>query len=236
MRCASCGADNPEGAALCQDCGAVLSPSPFVTPTSAVKPLGPVISDAVAERLETIDHIATQASPDSPPDSSHTMLFDDLVGSEDDEIEATSDVDEGAVCNKASETSDTVAPEVQEKEEVSTTSKPESEESLLSCQIVLKEQNGAAYEILLTSKHLIEVIGRDIRSVDLPIEDERISRIHCQLIFSPVDSTVSVEDLGSTNGTRVNGQRIEGAQQLQERDVLRIGHTELVVSLPKQQD
>jgi len=38
---------------------------------------------------------------------------------------------------------------------------------------------------------------------------------------------VWVVDLGSTNGTLVNDERIEGRRRLREGDVVRIGHTEL---------
>jgi pSer/pThr/pTyr-binding forkhead associated (FHA) protein len=38
-----------------------------------------------------------------------------------------------------------------------------------------------------------------------------------------------VEDLGSTNGTFVNGSKIEARTRLRSGDVLRIGQTELRV-------
>ncbi|MGL6278542.1 MAG: FHA domain-containing protein [Gaiella sp.] len=38
-----------------------------------------------------------------------------------------------------------------------------------------------------------------------------------------------LEDAGSTNGTFVNGSRIDGWRLLQPGDVVRIGHTDLVV-------
>lgn len=38
---------------------------------------------------------------------------------------------------------------------------------------------------------------------------------------------VWVQDLGSTNGTYVNGTRIEGAHRLEPGDVLRVGETDL---------
>jgi len=236
MRCTSCGTDNPEGATFCQGCGAAISSqSPYVIPRSAARPTTPVISPAVAERLETIDNITAQATSENPSDSSHTMLFDDFVGNEDEEIAGDVD-DDGAVCSKVSEMSDVAAPEEQEKGEESATTEPEPEEPMLGCRVVLTELSGTEYEISLTAGRSAEVIGRDARSVDLPIEDERVSRIHCQLIFNQDDLMVSVEDLGSTNGTRINGAKIEGAQQLHEGDVLRIGHTELTVSLPEQQE
>jgi hypothetical protein len=39
-----------------------------------------------------------------------------------------------------------------------------------------------------------------------------------------------VEDLGSTNGTFVNGARVSTARKLQDGDVLRVGQTDLRVS------
>jgi pSer/pThr/pTyr-binding forkhead associated (FHA) protein len=38
---------------------------------------------------------------------------------------------------------------------------------------------------------------------------------------------VWVVDLGSTNGTYVNDERIEGRRRLSGGDIVRIGHTEL---------
>jgi pSer/pThr/pTyr-binding forkhead associated (FHA) protein len=38
-----------------------------------------------------------------------------------------------------------------------------------------------------------------------------------------------VEDAGSTNGTFVNGARVTSARLLQPGDVIRIGHTDLLV-------
>ncbi|MBV8258691.1 MAG: FHA domain-containing protein, partial [Actinobacteria bacterium] len=38
---------------------------------------------------------------------------------------------------------------------------------------------------------------------------------------------VWVQDLGSTNGTYVNGARLEGARKLSPGDVLRVGETDL---------
>lgn len=59
--------------------------------------------------------------------------------------------------------------------------------------------------------------------VDAPL----VSRIHCRLGVTP-DGRLLVEDLGSTNGTFVNGRRVERAL-LAPGDTLRIGRAELVV-------
>ena len=57
-------------------------------------------------------------------------------------------------------------------------------------------------------------------------EDDEISSRHCRLRLS-ADRRLLVEDLGSKNGTRVNGIPIQAAHPLAEGDVLGIGQTEL---------
>lgn len=65
-------------------------------------------------------------------------------------------------------------------------------------------------------------IGRD-SSAGIVIDDPEASRRHASL--SVEGDTITVEDLGSTNGTFVNGQRISAAQTLTASDKLRIGTT-----------
>jgi pSer/pThr/pTyr-binding forkhead associated (FHA) protein/uncharacterized RDD family membrane protein YckC len=66
------------------------------------------------------------------------------------------------------------------------------------------------------------IVGRD-QSAGIVIDDPESSRRHASL--SVEGSTVTVEDLGSTNGTFVNGQRISSPQTLSGADKLRIGTT-----------
>lgn len=54
-----------------------------------------------------------------------------------------------------------------------------------------------------------------------------VSRCHCRL--AATDDRLEVEDLGSTNGTFVNGRRIVRAT-LSVGDSLRVGRVEFVVS------
>lgn len=68
------------------------------------------------------------------------------------------------------------------------------------------------------------VLGRDAES-DLVIEDEKASRSHAQIRPSPRGWIV--EDLDSTNGTRVNGFRTS-AQLLLNGDRVTMGRTEFV--------
>jgi pSer/pThr/pTyr-binding forkhead associated (FHA) protein len=70
------------------------------------------------------------------------------------------------------------------------------------------------------------VVGRS--EADLTIEDPQLSRRHAMLAPGP-GGTVVVTDLGSTNGTWVNGTRVAGPATLAPGDRLRMGDAELVV-------
>jgi transcriptional regulator with GAF, ATPase, and Fis domain len=61
---------------------------------------------------------------------------------------------------------------------------------------------------------------------DLVLADDTVSRAHCELSRS--DAGIKVRDLGSTNGTRVQGARISEAI-VQPGTVLRVGEVELAL-------
>jgi pSer/pThr/pTyr-binding forkhead associated (FHA) protein len=65
------------------------------------------------------------------------------------------------------------------------------------------------------------------RQGTLVIDDEFASGHHAR--FHVAHELWYVEDLGSTNGTWLNGRRILAAQRLQKGDKVRIGHTVAVV-------
>lgn len=65
---------------------------------------------------------------------------------------------------------------------------------------------GKASRYAITSKGL--VIGRG-RTVDVTLEDAQVSRRHCLIRLT--DAGIVAEDLGSTNGTHVNGNAITQA-------------------------
>ena len=52
----------------------------------------------------------------------------------------------------------------------------------------------------------VTVVGRSQRLCDLPLNNKSVSKLHCILVKT--DGLVYMRDLGSTNGTRVNGQRV----------------------------
>ncbi len=68
----------------------------------------------------------------------------------------------------------------------------------------------------------IVTLGRDITN-DIVINDPEVSRHHMRLTRGAGGFTV--EDLGSTNGTFVNGQRLTGARPLRPGDMIGLGET-----------
>jgi pSer/pThr/pTyr-binding forkhead associated (FHA) protein len=64
------------------------------------------------------------------------------------------------------------------------------------------------------------VIGRDSTN-GVVINDSEISRKHARLIFQ--GGKYVLEDLGSTNGTFINGQRITGQVVLRSGDIVSLG-------------
>lgn len=68
-------------------------------------------------------------------------------------------------------------------------------------------------------------IGR-ASDCSIPIKDRYLSRKHAELI---VDGTTWIlKDLGSANGTYLNGSRVEHDEQLKTGDRIRLGDTEIV--------
>lgn len=66
------------------------------------------------------------------------------------------------------------------------------------------------------------LIGRDYNQVSLPIRDMRLSRRHAAIQYLPQTGFFLI-DLGSTNGTYVNGERIRKQILLQDGDRIRLG-------------
>jgi pSer/pThr/pTyr-binding forkhead associated (FHA) protein len=73
------------------------------------------------------------------------------------------------------------------------------------------------------------VIGRG-RGADVVIAEPTLSRAHVAIGFE--DEAFFVQDLGSTNGTMVNGAR-ENKANLKDGDEIQIGKLVLRFNLPK---
>jgi ABC-type multidrug transport system fused ATPase/permease subunit len=68
-------------------------------------------------------------------------------------------------------------------------------------------------------------VGRE--ATGLALDDPGVSRRHLRLIAGP--DSLRLVDLGSTNGTEVNGQAVEGERTVSRGDVIRLAGTEIVV-------
>ncbi len=79
-------------------------------------------------------------------------------------------------------------------------------------------RSGSAYDL---SAGILLGRGND---VDIRLEDSFASSRHARLI--PQGDVVVLEDLGSTNGTRLNGEPVAGPQPLHQGDRIQIGDSE----------
>ncbi len=70
-------------------------------------------------------------------------------------------------------------------------------------------------------------IGRALEN-DLSLDDVRVSRLHAE-VATRSDGSQEVRDLGSSNGTFLNGRRIRGAEPLEDGDFIGIGGQTLQV-------
>ena len=87
----------------------------------------------------------------------------------------------------------------------------------MDVKLILFKKNGSQKAIPLPSK--VTIIGRR-QDCDLRIPLMPVSRRHCQLILN--NETLKIRDLGSRNGTFLNGKRIEEATA-QAGDKIMIG-------------
>ncbi len=88
---------------------------------------------------------------------------------------------------------------------------------------VLIDSNGREHPIRLG----VNVIGRE---GDVAIPDPRVSRRHAQI--TSADGRFLIEDLGSTNGTTLNGNSISGSVEFTPQDALAFGGVEVRLQLP----
>lgn len=81
-------------------------------------------------------------------------------------------------------------------------------------------------DILLSGEDFLIGRGDDC---DLPLYDPGVSRHHCLIRMRGHDATVS--DLGSSNGTFVNGHRLVSQASLKTGDELQLGPCRFILDL-----
>jgi len=89
-----------------------------------------------------------------------------------------------------------------------------------------------AFLVIVSSRQfgLLRVLGEGAETIgrgekcQVRLEDPAVSTEHCRVSTHP-DKGYVIEDCGSTNGTLVNGRRIEGSVELSYGDRISLGST-----------
>ena len=76
-------------------------------------------------------------------------------------------------------------------------------------------------------------VGRHPKS-DILLQDETVSARHAVLIQS--EEKILIQDIGSTNGTFVNGEQIERRKTLQDGDHLHFGQVKMLYRAPREEN
>jgi len=92
-------------------------------------------------------------------------------------------------------------------------------------QLVIVRGRGASSTIKLTDG--VTTVGRN-DECQLRIKSSQVSRKHCELFEKK--GLLLVKDLGSSNGTYVNGKKIDGQRVLEAGDELMVGQVTFKVS------
>jgi FHA domain-containing protein len=95
----------------------------------------------------------------------------------------------------------------------------------------LRPQN-SDHELIVGRSSEGSVMTPDVDLKDQKGADLGVSRLHLSMHYDSVDHTILVSDLGSANGTFINGQRLmpKEVRVVRHRDELRLGKMVLMVS------
>jgi pSer/pThr/pTyr-binding forkhead associated (FHA) protein len=102
---------------------------------------------------------------------------------------------------------------------------PSQRDEIMATKLVIASGKSAGKAIAVKRDKLL--IGRAEECDIRPLSDE-VSRRHCAVRVEP--GIVWVEDLGSRNGTFVNGQRIPEKTKVYDDDLIKVGGLELRVA------
>ncbi len=95
----------------------------------------------------------------------------------------------------------------------------------MEASLVLVQPDGKQRDVAL--KNSVQVIGRQT-DCQIRIPSASVSRHHCELVVT--DSAVTVRDLGSSNGTFVNKQKV-AQSELKAGDLISVGGLVFVVRI-----
>lgn len=79
---------------------------------------------------------------------------------------------------------------------------------------------------LLSQPQSTWILGRDPRKVNITVQDERLSRCHAAIKYAA--GQFHLVDLGSSNGSFINGEQVWRSTPLKEGDRIRLGSLSFV--------
>jgi len=91
----------------------------------------------------------------------------------------------------------------------------------------LRVEQGSVDEQIISLDRPETVIGRRRETSDVVIHDTNVSRRHARILCN--GTRLTIEDAGSSNGTVVNDERIQGEREIHDGDVIRIGDAVFIV-------
>lgn len=94
-----------------------------------------------------------------------------------------------------------------------------SGESMLRLRVQLKNHPGRTVDVLDGAR-----LGRSSHC-EVVLDDSTVSKQHAQIRY---DADVRIEDMGSTNGTFVNGRRVQEPTPLKRGDRIALGAAKIV--------
>ena len=97
--------------------------------------------------------------------------------------------------------------------------------------LIIRSSNADFNEYILTAGY--NYLGRE-EDNDCVLYDNAASNRHADIYYDQAANTATIRDLESTNGTFINGKRINKPQTLQPEDQIRIGHCLIAVSITAQ--
>lgn len=89
--------------------------------------------------------------------------------------------------------------------------------------LFVKSETSVGQEVDVTN---VTVLGRSAEA-DVALDDPYASEFHMRLVAQ--DNGIVLHDLGSTNGTYVNGRRVVAPTQLRKGDTIQVGKTVMEV-------
>jgi two-component system cell cycle response regulator len=128
------------------------------------------------------------------------------------------------------ESRDATGEEMEPPTDFSDTARSKSDTARRKPVLITLDGRRVSERFVITGRQTI--LGRDT-SVDVHVSDGEVSRQHCVVEWTnfeerdATDPICRIEDLGSTNGTFLNGSPVKEAVSLRDGDQIRVGRTVL---------